>query len=410
MKVAVIGINHNNSPIEIREIFSFTESMKIESGDLILDKSSKELVIISTCNRSEIYIASEDIDKSIGEVKEFYKDYFKFPEVEKFIFTKKEKDAVIHLYMLSAGLDSMVLGEDQILSQIKEAMNFSMDLGFSKKILNRLFMEALCEGKKIRSQLKISEIPLSTSYIGINLLKKEIGSLKGKKAFIIGTGKMSTLAIRYLYEEELREIYITNRTHGKIKETSDEFKGLIAVEYENRYKILDNVDILITATAAPHTIVSERYKKKTNNKLHILDLALPRDVDSKVGEQENIVLYHNDDLQRQSQNNLLKRQALSEKAIEIINSDVEKYMEWIKGIKVDPVIESLNKRCNSIKEDTMDYINRKVDLNKRDAKIIDKMVMSALKKFIREPIMALKEVDTEDTEEYIKIMKKVFGI
>lgn len=410
MKVAVIGINHNNCPIEVREIFSFTESMKIESADLILDKSSNELVIISTCNRSEIYIASEDIDKSIKEVKEFYKEYFKFPEAEKFIFTKKGKDAVIHLYMVASGLDSMVLGEDQILCQIKDAMSFSMELEFSKKVLNRLFMDSLYEGKKIRSKLKISEIPLSTSYIGINLLKEKIGSLKGKKAFVIGTGKMSSLAIRYLYEEELDEIYVTNRTHGKIKKIFDEFTDLIAVEYNNRYKMLEEVDILITATSAPHTIVSKEYIRKTNKELYILDLALPRDVDFKVGEQESINLYHNDDLQKVSKKNLLKREELSKVAIKIINSDVEKYMEWIDNIKVDPIIESLNKRCISIKENTMDYINRRVDLNKRDEKIVDKMVMSALRKIIREPIIALKEVDKENTEEYIEIMKQIFEI
>lgn len=410
MEVAVIGINHNNSPIEVREVFSFTESMKIESADLILDKSSKELIIISTCNRSEIYIASENIDEAIKEVKNFYKEYFKFPEAENYIFIKKGREAVVHLYMVSAGLDSMVLGEDQILSQIKDAMNFSMDLGFSKKVLNRLFMDALCEGKKIRTQLKISEIPLSTSYIGINLLKKEIGSLKGKKALIIGTGKMSTLAIRYLYEEDLGEIYVTNRTHGKIKKIFTEFEDLIAVEYDNRYKMIEDIDVLITATSAPHIIISSEHLKKRDKKLYILDLALPRDVDFKAGEKENVILYHNDDLQKVSKVNLLKRQELSEEAIKIINNDVEKYMEWISNIKVDPVIESLNKRCISIKEDTMDYINRKVELNKRDEKIVDKMVLSALKKFIREPIKALKEVDKEDSEEYIEIMKKIFEI
>lgn len=410
MKVAVIGINHNNSPIQVREIFSFTESMKIESADLILDKSSKELIIISTCNRSEIYVASDDIDKSIEEVKDFYKEFFHFPEAEDYIFVKKERDAVVHLYMVSAGLDSMVLGEDQILGQIRESMTFSMDLGFSKKVLNRLFMDAICEGKKIRNKLKISEIPLSTSYIGINLLKKEMGSLKGKKALIIGTGKMSTLAIRYLYEEELEEIYVTNRTHGKIKEIFNEFDNLIAIEYDNRYKTLENVDILITATAAPHTIILRKYIKRPNKKLYILDLALPRDVESKVGEEENIVLYHNDDLQKVSEANLSRRRELSQGAIDIINEDVNKYMDWISTINVDPVIESLNKRCVSIKEETMDYISRKVDLNKRDKKIVDRMVMSALKKFIREPIKALKQVDDENSQEYIELIQKIFEI
>ncbi|MBU5427537.1 glutamyl-tRNA reductase [Tissierella pigra] len=410
MEVAVIGINHNNSPIQVREVFSFTESMKIEGADLILDKSSKELIIISTCNRSEIYIASEDIENSVKEVIEFYKEFFNSPKAEDYIFVKNGKEAVIHLYMVSAGLDSMILGEDQILGQIRDAMNFSMELGFSKKVLNRLFMDAICEGKKIRNLLKISEIPLSTSYIGINLLKKEIGSLKDKKALVIGTGKMSTLAIRYLYEEDLKEIYLTNRTYEKMKEIFKEFNNLIAIKYEERYEVIEDVDILITATSAPHTIIMKEHMKKRNKKIYILDLALPRDVDSAVGEDENIILYHNDDLQRVSEMNLLRRKRLSEQAIEIINSDVDKYMEWINTINVDPIIESLNNRCNSIKEETMNYINRKVDLNKRDQKIVDKMVMSALKKIIREPIKALKQINNEDSEEYIEVMKKIFEI
>ncbi len=410
MEIGVIGINHNNSPIEIREKFSFSESMKIESSDQILDKSTKEITIVSTCNRSEIYVASDNIELSINEVKEFYKDFFYFPQAEDYIFTKKGRDAIVHLYMVSAGLDSMILGEDQILGQIRDAMIFSMKLGFSKKVLNRLFMDAIAEGKKIRNKLKISEIPLSTSYIGINLLKKEMGSLKGKKALVIGAGEIGILAIKYLYEEDLEEIYVTNRTYEKVKGICENFNKLTPVEYDKRYNILENIDILVTATGAPHTIITYKDLKKLPEKLYILDLALPRDVESKIGEEENVILYHNDDLQKLSEENLLRRKELSEEAIEIINEDVNKYINWLSTLEVDPVIESLNKRCLSIKEDTVDYINRKIELDKREKKIIDKMVMSALKQFLREPIKILKQVDKENSEEYIELMKELFQI
>ncbi len=410
MEIAVIGINHNTSPIEVREKFFFSESMKIESSDQILDKSTKEITIVSTCNRSEIYVASDNIDLSINEVKEFYKEFFKFSQSEDYIFVKKGKDAVVHLYMVSAGLDSMILGEDQILGQIRNSMIFSMNLGFSKKVLNRLFMDAIAEGKKIRSKLKISEIPLSTSYIGINLLKKEIGSLKGKKALVIGAGEIGTLAIKYLYEEELEQIYVTNRTYEKLKEICENFNKLTPIEYSNRYNILENVDILITATGAPHTIITYKDIKNLPDKLYILDLAIPRDVEPRVGEKESIILYHNDDLQKLSEENLLRRKKLSEEAKEIINEDVNKYISWLNTLDMDPVIESLNKRCLSIKEDTIEYINRKIELDKREKKIIDKMIMSALKQFIREPIKILKQVDKENSEEYIEIMKELFQI
>lgn len=410
MEVAVIGINHNTSPIEVREKFFFSESMKIESSDKILDKSTKEITIVSTCNRSEIYVASDNIDLSINEVKKFYKEFFKFSQSEDYIFVKKGKDAVVHLYMVSAGLDSMILGEDQILGQIRNSMIFSMNLGFSKKVLNRLFMDAIAEGKKIRSKLKISEIPLSTSYIGINLLKKEIGSLKDKKALVIGAGEIGILAIKYLYEEELEQIYVTNRTYEKLREICENFNKLTPIEYGNRYNILENVDILITATGAPHTIITYKDIKNLPDKLYILDLAIPRDVEPRVGEKENVILYHNDDLQKLSEENLLRRKKLSEEAKEIINEDVNKYISWLNTLDMDPVIESLNKRCLSIKEDTIEYINRKIELDKREKKIIDKMIMSALKQFIREPIKILKQVDKENSEEYIEIMKELFQI
>lgn len=410
MEIAVIGINHNTSPIEVRERFSFTESMKIEGGNWILDRSTEELAIISTCNRSEIYIASNNIDLSIEEVKIFYKEFFKFPNAADYVFVKKGREAMVHLYIVAAGLDSMVLGEDQILGQIRDSAIFAMDLGFSKKILNRLFMDALSEGKKIRSEIRISEIPLSTSYIGISLLRKELGSLKGKKALIIGAGEMSMLAIRYLYEEELERIYVTNRTYDKMNIIFKEFEGLIPIKYSDRYDVLKDVDVLITATGAPHTVISYEDLPKLTNRLHILDLAIPRDVESKVGKVEDITLYHNDDLQKVSEENLLQRKRLSKEALEIINEDVEKYIKWINSIHVDPFIESLNQRCSTIKEDTMDYICRKVDLDKRDEKIIDKMVMSALKKFTRDPIKVLKGLDGQDSEECIQVMKKLFEI
>src|SRR5699024_6638845 len=189
--------------------------MRIDGSSMILDKGIDEVIILSTCNRSEIYIVSENIEDSVEEIKAFYSKFFNFPLIEKYLFVKEGKDVITHLYMVTSGLDSLILGEDQILGQVKEAMIFSMELGFSGKILNKLFMEAIGEGKKIKTNLKISEIPLSTSYIGIKLLREEIGSLRGKKALVIGAGKISRLSLKYLHEEGLEEIYVNNRTHGR---------------------------------------------------------------------------------------------------------------------------------------------------------------------------------------------------
>lgn len=408
MDLALIGVNHNISPIEVREKVSFTESMRIDGSSMILDKGIDEVIILSTCNRSEIYIVSENIEDSIEEIKAFYSKFFNFPLIEKYLFVKEGKDVITHLYMVTSGLDSLILGEDQILGQVKEAMIFSMELGFSGKILNKLFMEAIGVGKKIKTNLKISEIPLSTSYIGIKLLREEIGSLRGKKALVIGAGKISRLSLKYLHEEGLEEIYVTNRTHGRLKDIFKEFPCLIPVEYGERYNLIKDIDIIVTATSAPHTIISYEDMPKVEHELYILDLALPRDVDSKVKDMENVLLYHIDDLRKVSEHNQQRREKLSEKAMKIINKDVDEFVEWMGSIRVDPVLKSLNERCSDIKEDTMEYINRKLDLDQREKKIVDKMLNSALKRVIREPIKNLKNLEKENMDDYIEMLNSLF--
>ncbi|HLR34192.1 MAG TPA: glutamyl-tRNA reductase [Tissierellales bacterium] len=408
MDLALIGVNHNISPIEVREKVSFTESMRIDGSSMILDKGIDEVIILSTCNRSEIYIVSENIEDSVEEIKAFYSKFFNFPLIEKYLFVKEGKDVITHLYMVTSGLDSLILGEDQILGQVKEAMIFSMELGFSGKILNKLFMEAIGVGKKIKTNLKISEIPLSTSYIGIKLLREEIGSLRGKKALVIGAGKISRLSLKYLHEEGLEEIYVTNRTHGRLKDIFKEFPCLIPVEYGERYNLIKDIDIIVTATSAPHTIISYEDMPKVEHELYILDLALPRDVDSKVKDMENVLLYHIDDLRKVSEHNQQRREKLSEKAMKIINKDVDEFVEWMGSIRVDPVLKSLNERCSDIKEDTMEYINRKLDLDQREKKIVDKMLNSALKRVIREPIKNLKNLEKENMDDYIEMLNSLF--
>ncbi|WP_373899741.1 glutamyl-tRNA reductase [Haloimpatiens sp. FM7315] len=408
MQVAVIGVNHN-TPIEIREKVAFTESKKIDGINYLLDKSIDEAIILSTCNRSEIYISGKDIEDSIKEVIEFYKEFFNILNIEDYVFVKLGKDAIDHIYMVAAGMDSAVLGEDQILGQVKDALDFSMELGGSKKILNKLFREAITAAKKIKAQLKISEIPLSTSYIGIKLLKSNLGDLKDKKALIVGAGKISSLSLKYLVEEDLSKVYITNRTHGKLKNLRADFKNVEILDYENRYSVIDDVDIIITATSAPHIIFKKNAMPNIKRQLYILDLALPRDVEEKVGEINKVHLYDLDDLKKASLNNLIKREELSKKALDIIEEDVKKFIKWLSKIRVDPVIKSLNHRCEEIQMDTFEYINRKLDLDSREKKIVDKMLKSALKRVVREPIKNLKEIkEKENMDEYIKVLNKLF--
>lgn len=411
MDFAVVGVNHNNTPINIRENVSFTDTQKIEGINFLLDNGIEEAIILSTCNRSEVYIYSNNISDKVEVVKNFYQDYFDVESIEEFLFNKTGEEAIKHVFNVSAGLDSLVLGEDQILGQVKDAHDFARQLGSSKKVFNKLFREAITVSKDIKTTTKISHQPLSISYIGIKCLKENMGSLENKNALVIGLGKMSKLAMKHLEEEQLNNIYVTNRSYEKLKNIQDEYKNLIPIKYEDRYEVMDKVDIVISATASPHTVLKKAEMPKTSNKLIMMDIALPRDIDKNLNEFENIEVYDIDDLKKISEANDKKRRELACIGELIIDEKIEEFNEWLDTIKIDPTIQSLNDKCSDIREDTLDYIYRKLDLNCREKKIIDKMLTSALKRLVREPIINLKQIkDSGKQEEYIKIVEELFDL
>lgn len=411
MKIAVIGVNHNNTPIEIREKVSFITRNKVDAVNYFLDNEIEEVIPLSTCNRSEIYIVTEDIKEGIKLVKDFYKEFSGYEEIENFIFVKENQEAVKHIYYVAAGFDSLVIGEDQILGQVKEALDFSMEIKASDKILNKLFREAITCSKLIKNKLKISENPLSISYIGIKYLKDIYKDLSEKRALIIGSGKMGMLALKYLTEENLKKVYITNRSHSKIINIDKEFEGISIVKYEERYEVLKNIDILITATSSPHTIIKGEQIKQIKNELTIIDFALPRDVDENVKNIDGIKLYDIDDLKKTSENNNKKRVELLKSASKIIEESISDFICWLQSVKVDPVIEALNNKRNKIESDTLEVINRKLNLDSKEKKVIEKMLNSAIKKIVRDPILKLKNLEGEnEVNNYIDVVNELFNL
>lgn len=411
MNIGVIGVNHNLAPINIREKVSFTDIQKIETINYLLDNDIEEIVILSTCNRSEIYIQAKNIDEKITLVENFYEDIFNDKDMKNYIFSKKHTLAIEHLFKVTSGLDSIVLGEDQILGQVKDAHYFSMKLGSSKKIFNKLFREAINIAKEIKNTTKISHQPLSISYIGIKFLENKIGDLKDKKALLIGIGEMNRLTIKHLQEEKLQKIYVSNRNYGKVLDLESEFKNIVPIRYEDRYKVMNDIDIVISATASPHIVIKYDQMPKIKRKIFMMDIALPRDIDTKLNELDNIELYDIDDLKYIHDNNNKKRKELAKIGYGMISNKIMEFTEWMDYSDIDPTIESLNDKCLKIREDTLDYIFRKTNLNNRDKKIIDKMLTSSLKRLIREPIINLKNTkDKCKREEYIKLVEELFEL
>lgn len=413
MNIGVVGVNHNLAPINVREAVSFTDTKKIEAINILLDREIDEIVILSTCNRSEIYISGENIQQKVDEVANFYKDYFGVKDIEQYLFKKTNLEAIQHLFDVTAGLDSLVVGEDQILGQVKDAHEFCMKLGATKKVFNKLFRDAVTTSKEIKTITKISQQPLSISYIGVKLLKEKMGTLEGKNALIVGLGKMNLLTLNHLEEENVKNIYIANRNIEKTKEIENKFDNIIPIEYSDRHKIIQekSIDIVISATSSPHLVIKYDDMPKLDKKIYIMDIALPRDIDTKLKELNYVGLYDIDDLKEIHDKNDIKRNELAQKAQEIIKIKIDEFTEWLDLTFIDPTIQSLNSKCIEIKEDTLDYIFRKIDLNQREQKIIDKMLGSALKRVIREPIINLKQVKNKgQREEYIKVIEDLFEI
>lgn len=411
MEIAVIGVNHKVCPIEIRECVAFTESKKIEGLNFFKAAGVSECVILSTCNRSEIYICDDEIKDKIELVKEFYRTYFDAPRIKEYLFEKIGSEAISHLYHVAAGLDSIVIGEDQILGQVKDAHTLAMAEGTSKKILNKVFRETITTAKEIKSKTKMSEHPLSVSHIAVKFLKQLQGSLEDKKALIIGVGKMNELTIKYLKAEKVKTIYVTNRTHARAETLADKYEGLTTILYENRYNVLEDVDFVVSATASPHVLLKKEYITKRQKPLYMMDIAMPRDIDPKVREIKDVYLYDIDDLKAVSEANNALRQQLVGKAEAMIAESMKELNIWLESLRMDPVIWGLNAKCEQISENTMHQINKKLSLSEEEQEVINKYLLSALRKVIREPIVKLRGTQNhEEKMQYAQIVETLFDL
>ena len=286
-----------------------------------------------------------------------------------------------------------------------------MQLGSSKKVFNKLFREAINVSKDIKNTTKISNQPLSISYIGVKFLKSKIGSLENKKALVIGLGKMNKLTVKYLQEENLDTIYISNRSNDKVVELENKFNNIVYITYEDRYKVMNDIDIVISATSSPHTIIKYDKISKIQKEIFMMDIALPRDIDPKIKKLDNIKLYDIDDLKYIHYKNTEKRKELAQVGYNMISKKVTEFIKWLDSSNIDPVIELLNDKYLEIRENTISYIYKKTTLSNKDKKIIDKMLTSALKRLIREPIINLKKIkDKGKQEEYIKLIEELIEL
>lgn len=419
MHTLVVGLNYKTAPVEIREKLSFAEhTIPDAMVALQQQKSVLENVIISTCNRTEIYAVVDQVHTGRYYIKQFLAEWFQIPmdEFSPHLVIKEQDDAVQHLFRVSAGIDSMVLGETQILGQVKKSFLNGQELGSTGTVYNHLFKQAVTFAKRAHTETAIGENAVSVSYAAVELAKKIFGSLQKKHVAILGAGQMGELAIENLHGSGVGEITVVNRTLEKAEALAAKFNGQAKSMQELQCTLLE-ADILITSTGATQYVIDFELMQyveslRKGKPLFLVDIAVPRDIDPRIADLPNVFLYDIDDLQDIVEANLAERQRAATQIEAMIGAEIGQFKEWVTTLGVVPVISALRKKAARIQEETMASIENKMpDLTERERKVLSKHTKSIINQLLKDPILQAKELaNGKNAAGKLELFQQIFGI
>lgn len=419
MNLIVVGLSHKTAPVEIRERLSFpAQTIGEPLNRLCTAYEINEGVIISTCNRVEVFAVTRDIEKGLWQVKKFLSEYHNIPleGLDKHLYAYTSEDAVRHIFRVSSGLDSMIIGEPQILGQIKDAYGYALQHKTAGVIMNKLFHKAFSVAKRIRTETKIGSSAVSVSYAAVELAKKIFGTLEGKIAMLIGAGEMAELAARHLLSSGVQEIIVANRTYEKAIEMAKGFNGT-PIMFREFTHYLKKVDIVIASTAAPKFIIhpeqiEEVIKERKNRSMFFIDISVPRNIDPLINNIDNIYLYNVDDLQGVVEANLKERAKEAKEAEAIINEELGNFHRWVKSLDVVPTIVALKKKFEEIRRGEMEKaLSGMNNLQEKDKETIDAMTKAIINKVVHDPVTHLKkEANKVEGDFYIEAARKLFDL
>lgn len=362
-EIVLLGLNHKTAPLELREKLSFPTEEDLRKGLLLLKTSPvEEGVILSTCNRVELYVVLGAYTDRRGLLEGVLSRMKGVPreEFSSCLYYKEGEEAVRHLFSVASSLDSMVVGEPQILGQLKEAYGLAKEIGTVGFLLNRLFQRAFFVGKRVRRETLIGDGAVSVSFVAVELAKRIFGDLKGKRVLVIGAGEMCELAAKHLKAAGAGEIFVTNRTWQRALELARQIQGQ-AVPFEGFREMLKDVDVVISSTGAPSFILKKEdlsriLKARRGAPLFLIDLAVPRDIDPEVHKLDDVYLYDIDDLEGIALENAKERLQEASKALQIVEEEVKKFSDWYTSLEVVPTIKELKAWAEAIRKREMEQV------------------------------------------------------
>lgn len=416
MNFFVIGVNHKTAPVEVRERFAIPESRLPEATKMLANYPGiEEGMIVSTCNRVEMMARSIN---GTADMRGFLRQLYNIDpdQYEPFLYEFRETEAVRHIFRVASSLDSMVVGEPQILGQVKEAYATARAVGAVSSQLDALLTRAFAVAKRVRTDTSIASSSVSIASVAVELAKKIFGSLQGKSVYLVGAGKMCELAARHFIAHGATKIYVANRTYERGVALAKKFNGE-AVPIEHLYETVDKADIVLSSTGAPVTIFRKEHGEKflsrrKNRPMFFLDIAVPRDVDPKMNDLDGIFVYNIDDLQQVVASHLSDRTQEAQRAEAIVDSEVEKFEERLRTLDVVPTIVSLQEHLETVRQAEIDRVRGRLgQLSPEQELAVEAMTRGIINKIMHTPITTLKTAAKEpESTTVIELVRKIFNL
>lgn len=418
MELLMLGLNHKTAPVDVRERFAIPKQA-IRDGLANLNdyEGLSEAVVLSTCNRSEMYAVVDDIREDLPTLRQFLFDLTGNEEnINEYLYHHENEECIRHLFKVASSLDSLVLGEGQILSQVKAAYALGREASTTSTILNTLFHRAIACGKRVRTETRIQYNSVSISYAAVKLASEVLGELTLSNALIFGAGKMAELTAQHLVSRGIKKIYVTNRHLERAEQLADRFNGE-AIPFDEAMKKAVDVDVIVTSTGAPHYIIKpwetrQLMTKRKGRQLFLIDIAVPRDVDPEVGEIKNVSLYNIDALEEVVDEHVQERREEAVQAQKIVEEEVASIEDKFQYLSFRPLMALLSERCERIRQREIKRAGSKLpDLTKEEKRQIEHMTRMIVRKILRMPMMKLNaSAGTPQEEFYIDAMRSLFKL